>query len=50
VDAGWSPEQLHQEAFAVDTEAAAALVQGDEVTVRVASSGVARSAELTLDL
>jgi vanillate O-demethylase ferredoxin subunit len=39
--AGWADEQLHQETFSLDAEAAADLVTGDEFTVRVASSGEA---------
>ena len=39
--AGWVDEQVHQEAFTLDAEASAALSEGDEFTVRVASSGQA---------
>jgi vanillate O-demethylase ferredoxin subunit len=37
--AGWADEQVHQEAFTLDAEAAAALSEGDEFSVRIASSG-----------
>lgn len=37
--AGWAEEQVHQETFALDAEASAALSEGDEFAVRVASSG-----------
>ncbi|HWG26321.1 PDR/VanB family oxidoreductase [Actinospica sp.] len=37
--AGWADEQLHQETFTLDAEASAALSEGDEFAVRVASSG-----------
>ena len=40
-EAGWADEQVHQEAFTLDAGAAAALSEGDEFTVRVASSGEA---------
>lgn len=37
--AGWAEEQLHQETFTLDAESSAALAEGEEFTVRVASSG-----------
>ena len=37
--AGWPDEQVHQETFTLDAEASAALSEGEEFTVRVASSG-----------
>lgn len=37
--AGWADGQLHQETFALDAEASAALSEGDEFAVRVAGSG-----------
>jgi vanillate O-demethylase ferredoxin subunit len=37
--AGWSDEQVHQESFTLDAEAAAELISGDAFTVRAASSG-----------
>lgn len=41
-EAGWAAdEQVHQETFTLDSEAAAALSEGDEFAVRVASSGEA---------
>lgn len=36
---GWADEQVHQEAFTLDAEASAELVEGEEFTVRVESSG-----------
>ncbi|NUR57700.1 MAG: oxidoreductase [Catenulispora sp.] len=38
--AGWADEQVHQETFTLDTESSAALAEGEEFTVRVASSGL----------
>jgi len=40
-EAGWPEEQVHQETFTLDSEASAALSEGGEFTVRVASSGEA---------
>ena len=37
--AGWPDERVHQETFTVDAEASAALSEGDEFAIRVASSG-----------
>ena len=39
--AGWVDAQVHQEAFTLDAEASAELVEGEEFTVRVQSSGAA---------
>ena len=42
LSSGWdADEQVHQEAFTLDAEASAALSEGDEFTVRLASSGQA---------
>jgi len=40
-EAGWADEQVHQETFTLEAGAAAALAEGDEFAVRVASTGEA---------